>query len=147
MDIIAMLTESYALDCAWSIGSAISFGSDSPAVYLFLRIVHHCYQDIPSQLSLIDLSQLALLVDQFDCADVLAPWSNGWLGYLVDQADYDPTKLNLERWAFISNVFIRIEKARDIMAAVSRAGQSRWSGSGREHQVSLVQDARCFLSR
>lgn len=36
LSIVAVLVESYALDSAWSLATAISFASSSPSFYLFI---------------------------------------------------------------------------------------------------------------
>ncbi len=36
LSIVTMLVESYALECAWSLGAAISVGLDSSSLYLFV---------------------------------------------------------------------------------------------------------------
>ncbi|KAK6352421.1 hypothetical protein TWF730_009248 [Orbilia blumenaviensis] len=95
------------------------------ALRMILGIIHYDTKDIPtelesgrgpscpSQLSFGDLRDIALLIDEYDCAKLVTPWVRRWIkrsptfiNWLTGQLNYE--RVGDEDWFFIASVFKRL---------------------------------------
>ena len=93
---------------------------DGDALLILLRIAHlQLNQVAMSPLHYERLYQIAILCDQYDCAPLLRPWLESWLGAATERSG----RRGQEGWLFIAWVFGR-EKvfedlARELLCQVS----------------------------
>lgn len=80
------------------------FGDDPEALTILLNIAHLKFRLVPKQrLSYPGLLQMAILVDQYDCIELVQPWLDLWLGN-DERRSQKPGK---EEWLFLAWVFGR----------------------------------------
>ncbi|KAK6523686.1 hypothetical protein TWF281_001661 [Arthrobotrys megalospora] len=100
-------------------------GVQVDALRIILGIIHYDTRDIPTHLqerkiSYISLNltfsvlrDIALLVDQYDCASITLPWADRWVGDGRDRVEWllapDYTRVACEDWIFIASVFSRLQ--------------------------------------
>ncbi|KAH8802901.1 hypothetical protein F5884DRAFT_489470 [Xylogone sp. PMI_703] len=76
---------------------------DGQALLLILRIAHLRFNQIPNKLVYEELLEIAVLVDQYDCYELVQPWLKNWL---VDE-EKESLIPGHENWLFIAWVFHR----------------------------------------
>lgn len=69
------------------------------ALLILLQIVHHRFLNVPANISFQTLYNLAVLIDRFDCVELVHPWYFRWLGPHRSEAHLG---LIDSRWLFIS---------------------------------------------
>jgi hypothetical protein len=84
---------------------------DSDALLVLLRIAHMKFKKIPTSLSYDRLVNLAILCDEYDCADLVRPWFKTWFRNEISESCRD----GREKWLFIAWVFGR-ERAFDSLS-------------------------------
>ncbi|KAF5017087.1 hypothetical protein F66182_11034 [Fusarium sp. NRRL 66182] len=74
---------------------------DAEALVILLDIIHGHHQNVPKQISVETLSQVAILVDYYGCHEIMDFIVTAWLSYMGSpDLEQDPA-----RWMFISWVF------------------------------------------
>lgn len=71
---------------------------DSIALLYLLRIAHVQFVNIPSTLTYHTLLSVAILVDQYDCVELIQPWVKSWLA----NEETECLKKGQEHWLFIA---------------------------------------------
>ena len=83
---------------------------------LVLRIMHHRTKDVPTELSLDPLSQVAVLCDKYDLLGCIRQWTTSWCGGSVAKED--------RRWLLIAFVFENANAFREITKSLILHGQT-----------------------
>lgn len=73
------------------------------ALLILLNIAHLKFARVPSKLAYNQLLNVAILVDQYDCGELVRPWLKSWLEDEESQSQID----GQENWLFIAWVFGR----------------------------------------
>lgn len=102
---------------------ALDFTSDpAEALLVLLKIAHLQFVSIPAALSTDELSEVAILCDQYDCAQLVKPWLTGWLA----NEDTEWKKIegtesgSKEKCLFIAWVFGREQVLRGVSSNLVR---------------------------
>ncbi|KAF8861610.1 hypothetical protein BDZ45DRAFT_249394 [Acephala macrosclerotiorum] len=74
------------------------------ALLILLHIAHLRFNDIPKVLGLMELTNLAVLCEKYECRDPVRHWSGDWIKYLKSKADA-PTHFADDQWPYIACVF------------------------------------------
>lgn len=74
------------------------------ALLILLHIAHLRFNDIPKVLGLMELTNLAVLCEKYECRDPVRHWSGDWIKYLKSKADA-PTHFADDQWLYIACVF------------------------------------------
>lgn len=70
------------LSSGWkeSTSNRVELPEDHPeALLLLLRIAHSQFQDVPTELHVTALHQLAVMCDKYDCVQLTRPWLKHWI--------------------------------------------------------------------
>ncbi|CAG8954735.1 hypothetical protein HYFRA_00004659 [Hymenoscyphus fraxineus] len=94
---------------------------DSEALLILLKIAHVQFANIPTKLSYEKLLAVAVLVDLYDCVELIMPWVQSWI---ADEAT-ESMKDGQESWLFIAWVFGREEVFVNLAGALSRKLDSK----------------------
>ncbi|KAK6342281.1 hypothetical protein TWF730_001757 [Orbilia blumenaviensis] len=101
--------------------AALYLEDDNPDCLLNLfRCTHFQYNDAPTKFDFHDLRELAIICDKYDCAQVLKPWLNNWLGPW-ENCVLEP---GYEDWLFISKVFSYTNKVEELTSLLSNVSSS-----------------------
>jgi len=83
---------------------------NSNALLLLLNIVHLKFKGIPTTLPYHQLLNVAVLVDQYNCRDLVRPWLNMWLA----DEEKESKAPEHENWLFIAWAFGREKVFEDL---------------------------------
>ncbi|CAG8958567.1 hypothetical protein HYFRA_00009884 [Hymenoscyphus fraxineus] len=89
---------------------------DSEALLLLLRIAHFQFVAIPSTLPYKTLLSMAVLVDQYDCVELVHPWVRLWLA----NESWESLQPDQENWLFIAWVFGRVPVFQNLADELAR---------------------------
>ncbi|KAF3187363.1 hypothetical protein TWF788_002281 [Orbilia oligospora] len=94
-------------------------GIDHPSFKNVFDILHHQASATPRFISFQNLRSIAILVDQYDFANALAPWPHLWIESLTTN-NAQHLESGYEDWLFIATVFRDVLICKDIILAVSK---------------------------
>ncbi|KAK1455592.1 hypothetical protein CMEL01_04352 [Colletotrichum melonis] len=77
---------------------------DSAALLILMQVVHGKTRSVPRQMDLEMLAKLAVLVDYYDCHEVIEIYCPAWIGYLRNKLPVDYGR-DMILWLLISHVF------------------------------------------
>ncbi|CAG8974922.1 hypothetical protein HYALB_00006709 [Hymenoscyphus albidus] len=100
----------------FSSAESITSEDDSEALLILLKIAHVQFANIPTKLPFDKLLAVAVLVDLYDCVELIMPWVQSWV---ADEAT-ESMKDGQESWLFIAWVFGREEVFVNLAGALSR---------------------------
>jgi hypothetical protein len=92
---------------------------DPSAFLILLNIIHGHTRKVPRALDLKMLTRLAVLVDYYDCHEVIEVFSDIWIDGLKNALP-KTYSADLVRWVWISWVFNKSEQFRDAMRIAQR---------------------------
>ncbi|KAK1672362.1 hypothetical protein BDP55DRAFT_673662 [Colletotrichum godetiae] len=77
---------------------------DSEALLILMRVIHGKTRSVPRHMDLEMLAKLAVLVDYYECHEVIEIYCPGWIGPLSDKLPADYGR-DMVLWLLISHVF------------------------------------------
>ncbi|KAL2882827.1 hypothetical protein SGCOL_001517 [Colletotrichum sp. CLE4] len=77
---------------------------DSEALLILMRVIHGKTRSVPRHMDLEMLAKLAVLVDYYECHEVIEIYCPGWIGSLSDKLPADYGR-DMVLWLLISHVF------------------------------------------
>ncbi|KAF8248366.1 hypothetical protein K440DRAFT_626203 [Wilcoxina mikolae CBS 423.85] len=92
---------STSLDATEDLYEVVVEDHDPTALSVVLYIIHGRPQFLPDEISFENLMEVAIVVDYYDCAEIMRPWSEMWMAQWRDYAE----TLGYENWLFIAWVF------------------------------------------
>ena len=81
---------------------------NAEALLLLFNIAHIKFSEVPLTLSTSLLYEIAILCDQYDCVEMVAPWLSGW----IKDEDQECCGKESAKWMLISWVFGRKRSLR-----------------------------------
>jgi hypothetical protein len=112
----------------------IDCSEDDPvALLILLNIAHLQFRSIPATLSYKDLYNVAILCDQYDCAQLVQPWIEKWL-----QDERARAMSEGIGWLFIAWVFGRDAVFRTLAAHVVKEVQTNAEGQCLDTSGNLI---------
>ncbi|KAK6339644.1 hypothetical protein TWF718_009039 [Orbilia javanica] len=89
----------------------------TPLIYV-LDILHHRTGSTPRSITFRSLRDIAILADQYDFANSLAPWPQFWIEWLTT-GKTEHLEVGYEDWLFIANVFAEVPICKKIVSSVA----------------------------
>ncbi|KXH37002.1 hypothetical protein CSIM01_00066 [Colletotrichum simmondsii] len=77
---------------------------DSEALLILMKVIHGKTRSVPRQMDLEMLAKLAVLVDYYDCHEVIEIYCPAWIGHLRNKLPVDYGR-DMVLWLLISHVF------------------------------------------
>ncbi|KAE8447176.1 hypothetical protein EG329_011007 [Mollisiaceae sp. DMI_Dod_QoI] len=77
-------------------------GDDGGALLILLRIAHLRFHHIPKQVTVLELLNLSVLCEKYDCHNLLGPWCDDWMSPLMQP---NSRKGSEDRWLYIAWTF------------------------------------------
>jgi hypothetical protein len=113
----------------------IDCSCDGPvALLILLNIAHLQFRSIPATLPYLDLYNVAILCDQYDCVQLVQPWLETWLEYHGKK----PFK-KISSWLFIAWVFGTEGAFESLAAEMAREVQTNQNGDCLDHRGNFIQ--------
>ncbi|KAH6680915.1 hypothetical protein B0J14DRAFT_696242 [Halenospora varia] len=92
---------------------------DGMALFVLLNIAHLRFRMVPERLGYRELLGVAILCDQYDCAELVRPWLGTWMCLEESQC----LEVGQEQWLFIAWVFGREDTFSRLSFALVRSLQ------------------------
>ena len=92
---------------------------------ILMMIIHGRTRAVPRKLSLKRLSEMAVLVDYYECYEVVEVFSDMWIHAGQERMSGLSTIIDKERWLFISWVFQRSAIFRESSHYLQRHGKDK----------------------
>ncbi|KAI1330344.1 hypothetical protein F5Y16DRAFT_362860 [Xylariaceae sp. FL0255] len=84
---------------------------DCEAFLVLMYIIHGSFRSLPGSITLEMLAKIAVLVDYYECLEVVEPFAKSWIKHLTDTPGFLPTTCNRELllWLTVALVFEQAE--------------------------------------
>ena len=89
---------------------------NAEALLILFNIAHTKFSEIPLRVSTSLFYQVAILCDQYDCAEMVSPWLSGW----IKNEDQDCCGKEYAKWMLISWVFGRTRSLQKSASCILR---------------------------
>jgi len=104
---------------------------DPAALGAVLYVIHGRSQFLPDEISFKSLMEVAIVVDYYDCAEVMRPWDEKWMKQWMEHAE-NP---GYENWLFIAWVF----KVQQVFGALTKTFSRKCARKNREFMVNTAE--------
>jgi hypothetical protein len=109
---------------------------DPVALAAVLYVIHGRPQFLPDEISFENLMEVAIIVDYYDCAEVMQPWDEKWMKQWREYAE----KPGYENWLFIAWVF----GVQEIFGALTKIFSRKCIRRDGEFTVSTAKTGTLF---